>query len=153
MKKVIVITLLMIPMIIANCSAGNPDGKGKNTTGTDPVIKLTTETFKKKVFNYEVNKVWKYEGNIPAIIDFYADWCAPCRQLSPIVEEIAKEYAGKIVVYKINTDEEKSLTTNMGISSLPTLVFIPANGKPQYTVGVIPKSTLVKAVNDILLTK
>ena len=105
------------------------------------------------VFNYEVNKEWKYEGSKPAIIDFYADWCAPCRQLSPLVDEIAKEYAGKIVVYKVDTDKEKILAQKLGITALPTLLFIPASGKPKISMGVLPKEDLVKAVNDILLIK
>ena len=99
------------------------------------------------------DKVWQYEGNLPVIIDFYASWCGPCRMLSPMVEEIAKQYAGKIVVYKVDTDAERLLAQNMGISSLPTLLFIPVKGQPQTSMGLIPKETLMKAVNDILLVK
>ena len=105
------------------------------------------------VFNYELNKEWKYEGNKPAIIDFYADWCAPCRQLSPLVEEIAKEYSGKIDVFKVDTDKERNLAQKLGITGLPTLLFIPATGKPQITMGALPKESLVKAINEILLIK
>jgi thioredoxin len=105
------------------------------------------------VFNYEVNKEWKYEGSKPAIIDFYADWCGPCRQLSPVVEEIAKEYAGKIVVYKVDTDKEKILSQSLGITGLPTLLFIPAQGSPQMSMGAIPKEGLIKAINEVLLVK
>jgi thioredoxin len=100
-----------------------------------------------------VNKSWKYEGSIPAIIDFYADWCPPCRQLSPLVEDIAKEYEGRIIVYKVNTDNEKGLAQSLGISGLPTLLFIPANGKPQASMGFIPKETIVKTINTVLLIK
>ena len=105
------------------------------------------------VYNYDLNKAWKYEGSKPAIIDFYADWCPPCRQLSPLVEEIAKEYEGKIVVYKVNTDKEKVLAQSLGISSLPTLLYIPAKGKPQITLGAVPRETIVKAIDEILLTR
>lgn len=112
---------------------------------------MTNDIFKLKVFNYEVNKEWKFEGNLPVIIDFYATWCGPCRMLSPKVEEIAREYAGKIVVYKVDTDKEPLLAQSMGISSLPTLLFIPVKGKPQASMGAVPKETLVKAINEILL--
>jgi len=103
--------------------------------------------------NYDLNKEWKYEGDKPAIIDFYADWCAPCRQLSPLVDEIAKEFAGKIVVYKVDTDKEKILAQKLGIKGLPSLLFIPAKGSPQMSMGFIPKESLIKAVNEVLLIK
>jgi len=112
---------------------------------------LTNDLFKKQIFDYEINKQWKFEGSLPVIIDFYADWCGPCRQLSPRVEEIAKKYAGKIVVYKVNTDEEKILAQNMGIQSLPTLLFIPLKGQPQATMGALPTETLEKAIREVLL--
>ena len=105
------------------------------------------------VFNYDKNKDWKYEGTKPAIIDFYATWCPPCRELSPLVEEIAKQYSGKIIVYKIDTDKEKLLSQMLGISGLPTLLFIPVKGKPQASMGFIPKETIVKTINDVLHIK
>ena len=134
------------------CKADNPASPLKANT-TDSVVPMTNETFKKMIFNYEVNKDWKFEGSKPAIIDFYADWCPPCRQLSPLVEEIAKEYAGKIDVYKVDTDKETTLAQAIGITNLPTLLFIPAKGKPQTTMGALPKESLVKAINEILLIK
>lgn len=155
MKKLIFSISVGLVLLLTNCNAGNP-GKtaaGTNISTTAKVIVMNDEMFKQKVFNYDVNKDWKYEGDLPAIIDFYADWCGPCRQLSPRVEEIAKEYEGRIVVYKVNTDAEQLLSQNMGVSSLPTLLFIPVNGKPQATMGAVPKETLVKAIHEILLVK
>lgn len=105
------------------------------------------------VFNYDVNKEWKYEGSKPAIIDFYADWCGPCRQLAPLLEDVAKEYEGKIIVYKVDTEKERVLARNMGISGLPTLLFVPAGGSPHMSMGLIPKESLVKAINEVLLVK
>jgi thioredoxin len=87
---------------------------------------------------------------MPVIIDFYADWCPPCRQLSPLVEEIAKEYNGKIVVYKVDTDKEKELARKLGITSLPTLLYVPLKGNPQVTLGYVPKETLVKTIAEVL---
>lgn len=120
-------------------------------TAEATIVHLTDATFRQLVFDYEKNKEWKYEGTKPAIIDFYADWCAPCRQLSPIVEELAREYAGKIVVYKVDTEKERKLAQEIGISALPTLLFIPVKGQPQASMGALPKATLEKAINDVLL--
>jgi thioredoxin len=153
MKKTILLLVVIISFISTNCSAGNPDNKVINSGNNVIVLQLTNEAFKKNIFNYEVNKEWKYEGSKPVIIDFYADWCPPCRQLSPLVEEIAKEYAGKIIVYKVNTDKEVILAQSLGISNLPTLLYIPAKGKPQVTLGLIPKEDIVKTINEILMQK
>ncbi|OFY59874.1 MAG: thiol reductase thioredoxin [Bacteroidetes bacterium GWF2_41_9] len=140
-------------MFFINCRSENPAVAVSKGDRASSVVILTNDSFKKLVFNYELNKEWKYEGDIPAIIDFYADWCAPCRQLSPLVEEIAKEYKGKIVVYKVDTEKEKALSQSMGITGLPTLLFIPAEGQPRLSMGALPKESLVKAVNEILLVK
>jgi len=154
MKKILISISLGLVFLLSNCNAGNPGKTSSNATSTSGgVIVLTNAEFKQKVFNYEVNKEWKFEGKLPVIIDFYADWCGPCRQLSPRVEEIAKEYAGKIVVYKVNTDKEQLLSQNLGIQSLPTLLFIPMKGQPQATMGAVPKETLVKAIHEVLLVK
>lgn len=151
MKKSFLFLIIILPLMFNECKADNPASPPKTNTTVNGVVPMTNETFKKLVFNYDKNKEWKFEGNKPAIIDFYADWCPPCRQLSPLVEEIAKEYEGRIDVYKVDTDKEKTLAQALGITNLPTLLFIPAEGKPQMTMGALPKDNLVKAINEILL--
>jgi len=153
MRKLIVPLALGIVLTLSNCHAGNPAKTINNTNVSDKVIVLTNEMFKQKIFNYGVNKDWKYEGKLPAIIDFYATWCGPCRMMSPLVEEIARKYDGKIIVYKVDTDKEQLLAQTLGISSLPTLLFIPAKGLPQSSIGAIPNESLEKAVKEILLVK
>ena len=155
MKKYFLLLIILLPLAINNCRADSGNGKdpGLNKAADPEVVKLTNDSFKKLVFNYEMNKEWKFEGKKPAIVDFYADWCSPCRQLAPVIEEIAKEYAGKIDVYKVDTEKERVLAQNLGITSLPTLIFIPVVGNPQVAMGALPKETLVKAINDVLLIK
>lgn len=110
---------------------------------------LTKETFKSKVFDYETNKEWTFSGDKPAIIDFYADWCQPCKMVAPIIEELSEEYKGKIDVYKIDTGAEQELASVFGIQSIPSLLFIPKDGKPQMAQGALPKDAFVKAFSDI----
>lgn len=153
MKRKILLSLIISSVIFVTCRSENRSSSSVDKTANSEVIQMTNATFKKEIYNYETDKSWKYEGSKPAIIDFYADWCGPCRQLSPIVEDIAKEYAGKIVVYRVNTDQESVLAQNMGISALPTLLFIPAKGTPQISTGLIPRESLIKAINDVLLIK
>jgi thioredoxin len=112
---------------------------------------LTKQTFTEKVFNYEVNKEWKFEGTRPCLIDFYADWCGPCKMVAPILEELSKEYDGKIDIYKVNTEQEQELAGAFGIQSIPSLLFVPAEGQPQMAQGALPKDSLKKAIDDILL--
>jgi len=153
-KKVLILSAVVYTLLLAGCNTAKADNSPKsNEKETTGIVHLNNDTFKKLVFNYEAGKEWKYEGSKPAIIDFYADWCAPCRQLSPLVDEIAKEYKGKIVVYKVDTEQEKVLSQSMGITGLPTLLFIPAEGQPRISMGALPKESLVKAINEILLVK
>jgi thioredoxin 1 len=140
-----------ITIFIAVIFAFVSTGYGQNKANGGAVIHLTSEQFKKQVFNYENAREWKYLGDKPCIIDFYADWCGPCRMMAPRLDEVAREYAGKIIVYKVNTDQEKLLAASLGIQSLPTLLFVPRNGKPQGSLGAIPKETLLKAIHEVLL--
>jgi thioredoxin len=111
---------------------------------------LTKETFLSKVFNYEKNKEWKFEGGKPCIIDFYADWCGPCKIVAPILEELATEFEGKMDVYKVNTEGEQELAGAFGIRSIPSFLFVPLNGQPQMAMGALPKETFVKAFKEVL---
>jgi len=148
--------LFLTAFIFTGCSAQSA-GKDKETTKTENkmgTIHLTKEEFLKKVANYETNpQEWKYLGDKPCIIDFYADWCGPCKAVAPIMEELAKEYAGQIYIYKINTDAEQELAGAFGIRSIPSILFVPMEGKPQMSMGAMPKDQFVKAINEILLKK
>ncbi len=111
---------------------------------------LTKETFKEKVFNFELNKEWKYEGKTPCMIDFYADWCGPCKMVAPVLEELQKEYGENLVIYKVNTEDERELSAMFGIQSIPSLLFVPVEGQPQMAMGALPKSSFEKAIADVL---
>lgn len=111
---------------------------------------LTKETFKEKVFNFEKNKEWKFEGDIPCMIDFYADWCQPCKIVIPILEELAEEYKGKINIYRVDTEQEQELAGMFGIRSIPSLLFVPKDEQPQMAVGALPKDSFEKAIKEVL---
>ncbi len=111
---------------------------------------LTNETFKEKIFNYEANKEWKFEGETPAIIDFYADWCGPCKVIAPILEELKAEYGDKLDIFKVNTEEQRELSSVFGIQSIPSLLFIPKEGQPQMAMGALPKETFKQAISEVL---
>lgn len=112
---------------------------------------LTTETFKEKVFNFDKHQEWVYEGSLPAVVDFWAPWCGPCRMVGPVIDELSTEYAGKVSFYKINTDEEQELAAAFGIQSIPSLLFIPKEGRPQMAVGALPKTDLKRIIDGELL--
>jgi len=114
---------------------------------------LTKETFLSKVFDYEQNKEWKYEGELPAVVDFWAPWCGPCKMVGPIIEELSEEYNGKVNFYKVNTDEEQELGAVFGIRSIPSLLFIPKEGQPKMAVGALPKEALKEAIEKELLVE
>ncbi len=112
---------------------------------------LTKNSFLEKVFDYEKYSEWKYQGELPCLIDFYADWCSPCKMVAPILEELSEEYKGKIKIYKVDTEVEQELAAVFGIQSIPSLLFIPMNDKPQMAKGALPKNVLVKAIDEVLL--
>ena len=159
--------LLMLSLTVTGCTGkdkqagtakreATAEGAGKQvTTGkeaADNVQQLTTADFKKRVYDFEKNPdTWKYEGDKPAIIDFYATWCGPCKQLSPLLEQLAADYAGKIVVYKVDVDSEPDLVAAFGVSSIPMLLWIPKGEKPFVSMGFMPKEELKKAIDERLM--
>lgn len=116
-------------------------------------IHLTAQSFKEKVFDYETEKEWHYKGQLPAIIDFYADWCGPCKMVAPVLEELSKEYEGKLHIYKINTEEEQELSAAFAIRSIPTFLFIPVDGEPAMQPGALPKKAFQQVIEQHLLKK
>ena len=114
---------------------------------------LSKAGFIEKVYNFEQNQDWKFEGKLPCIIDFYADWCGPCKMVAPILEELSDEFAGKINIYKIDTEAEQELAGVFGIRSIPSMLFCPVVGQPQMAVGALPKNSLIQAIGDVLLVK
>lgn len=144
MKKIFII--LAVAVLSMGISYANNNG--------EKTVHLTKAEFLKKVVDYENNaNEWKYLGDKPAIIDFYADWCGPCKRLSPILEEIAAEYEGEVIIYKVNVDNERDIATAFGIRSLPTLFFVPKQGSPSVVEGFLPKEELYKAMNATILKK
>ena len=156
MKKILFLMLTML--VVTTACGGNASGtKGGSATEKKEktaAVHLDKAAFMSKIYNYEANpNEWKFEGERPAIVDFYASWCGPCRMVAPIVEELAAEYQGTIDVYKIDTDAEKELAAAFGIRSIPTLLFIPLKGEPQVVNGAISKSEFKKMIDDFLLKK
>ena len=114
-------------------------------------IQLTAEGFKSRIFDYEKEEAWKYKGTLPAIVDFYAEWCGPCKAIAPVLEELAIEYDDKLVIYKIDTDKESELSSLFGIQSIPTLLFIPMQGDLMIQKGALPKNVLKQVIDERLL--
>ena len=164
MKKIIAMAALAFSSMLAYACTSSAkqqdqaeaaDARAKTTEvqAGGEVIVMDKAMFIKDVFDYEKSQDWKYKGSKPAIIDLYADWCGPCRMVAPIMKELAKEYAGKIVIYKVNVDKEKELAAAFGIQSIPTFLFIPKEGQPQISMGALPREEFVKQIDTFLLKK
>jgi thioredoxin len=115
-------------------------------------VKLTLADFKEKIFDFEKEQEWKYKGTVPAIIDFYADWCGPCKMVAPVLEELAKEYEGKLIIYKVDTEAEMELSAVFGIQSIPTFLFIPQAGLPMMQPGAFPKKVFKEVIEEKLFS-
>ena len=151
MKKVLVMVALVMVSVIVYAFNDKAETNQSKKEAIGKVVVMNKEMFLKDVFDYEKSKKWKYKGDKPAIIDLYADWCGPCRQTAPIMKELAKEYAGKIIIYKVNVDKQKELAALFNATSIPLFVFIPMNGDPQLFRGAADKATYKKAIDDFLL--
>jgi thioredoxin 1 len=154
MKRINLNKLILAFIVSASIIAGGCSKNGENKTESNTKMEhLTAATFKQKVFNYETNKEWKFAGDKPCIIDFYADWCGPCKMVAPVLEDLSKEYDGKVQIYKVDTDKEQELASVFGIQSIPTILFVPLEGKPQASLGALQKNDFKKAIDEILLVK
>jgi thioredoxin 1 len=154
MKKLTFVLLFLVSFTFNACSnTGTMDATGnENTEGQ--VNKLTAESFRKLVWDYKSNPTdFVFKGDQPVIIDFYADWCRPCKMVAPILDELSKEYNGKVRIYKINTDEQRELAGLFNVSSIPAILFIPKNSKPQMSVGAMQKPAYVEMIKNVLLVK
>jgi len=158
MKK-IVFAGILLAFALSACAEKNSEKKSEEINQQKEVkkmgtIHLTKAEFLSKVANYEANPTeWKYLGDKPCIIDFYASWCGPCKTIAPILEDLAKEYDGQIYIYKINTEEEQELAAAFGIRSIPTILFCPMTGAPQMAQGALPKDAFKQAITDVLFKK
>lgn len=152
MKKTL---LRLIPLLIGlNFIAFGISAQSsiKKTETEGKVIYLTSAEFKEKVFNWEKSPdTWVFEGKRPCVVDFYADWCKPCRIVAPIMEELALKYQGKVTIYKVNTDKEKEVASAFGIRAIPSVLFCPMKGKPQMATGALPKDSYIEVIEEFLL--
>lgn len=139
--------------VLAACGTATPKAEAATAKKDGKTIELTSAEFKTKVADY-TSADWKYLGDKPAIVDFYATWCGPCKQLSPVLAELAAQYDGQVVIYKIDIDKQPEVAAAFGVQSIPTLLFIPAGGGlPQIQQGAMPKDALVKVIDTELLNK
>lgn len=169
MKQLILSVLLIAGITISGCTqtgskneviasgneASRNDASGNGATGNDAtgkVIQMDKAMFIKNVFNYEASPdKWVYAGNKPCIIDFYADWCGPCKKVAPVMVQLAEQYKDQIVIYKVNTDKEKELAALFNIRSIPSIMFCPAEGQPTMSMGALPKAQYEEMIGRLLL--
>ena len=152
MKKILLIAAIAVIAIVIY-SFAVPQNEKKDKPEKGVVIQMNNDLYLKNVADYKDTKEWKFKGDKPVVIDFYADWCGPCRMVAPLMKELAKEYEDQIVIYKVNVDNESELATALGIKNLPTILFIPKKGDPQVIVGSADKSTFKRAIDQVLLGK
>lgn len=153
MKKGLLVAILAMASMMTYACTSSTASKEESSKKVEPVTQMSKDMYQKNIADLANSKQWKFKGNLPTIIDFYADWCGPCRQIAPIIKELATEYKGKINVYKVNVDKEKELAAALGIESLPTVLFIPMKGQPQPMIGSSDKASYKKAIDTILLKK
>ena len=149
MKKSFILVSFALMTLVFHCKAGDPGKESKSDT-PDIIIHLTEATFKQKVFNYELNKHWKYEGSKPAIVDFYADWCGPCKKLTPILDELEEYYEDKITVKRIDVDKQRQIANELHIMSIPTLIIYKDATEQVKLHGLRSKESLIKIIDDLL---
>ena len=158
MKRLFLISIAMTVAGLTSCSGNSQQAKSvvkkqvltQQNAKKRNVQELTAETFKQKVMNYDIHpNEWIFEGSRPAIIDFYATWCGPCKQTAPIVEKLAEDYAGRIDVYKVDVDQQQELAAFFGVQSIPTILFIPKEGTPQRVSGAMPRSGFDEAIKQV----
>jgi thioredoxin 1 len=155
MNRLFLIVSFFVLISLNACSSNNGPADTKVMEYKEGIVnQMNGAMFQKMIWDYKKNpEKWVFNGKIPCIIDFYADWCRPCRMVSPIMEELAKEYKGKIMIFKINTDQERELSSLFNINSIPAVMLIPKSGKPQMAVGAQPKESYQKSIKDLLLVK
>jgi thioredoxin 1 len=154
MKKtsVLVAALLIIVFISCKCTGGNKSDSTTTGVKEGVVNQMSKSMFLNMVYNYEKNPAaWKFEGKQPCVIDFYADWCRPCKMVAPIMEELAAQYKGEVIFFKVNTDQERELSMTFSIKSIPSVMYVPANGNPQMSVGVLTKDAFIERIKTLLL--
>jgi len=154
MKKLSILVSALFILVITSCNSvdGNKTETTTNEIKVGVVNQINTELFKKLVYDYQKNpNTWVFEGNQPVIIDFYADWCRPCKMVAPIMEELATQYKGKVTFYKMNVDQEKELAQTFNIQSIPAILYIPVKGQPQMSAGLFSKDSYIQQIQSLLL--